>query len=202
MASLQDMDINQHYTYADYFKWKFDERVELIKGKIFKMSPAPLSEHQYISQELAGAFWQFLKGKHCRVYSAPFDVRIPTRSVSDEDIITVVQPDISVICDLSKIDKRGCLGSPDLVVEILSPSNSERELKTKYDLYEESGVREYWVVSPADKTLLKYVLDAASGKYTASRALVTSDAATSTVLPGFSVELKEIFPPDEEGNRP
>ncbi len=198
MARLQDMDLNQHYTYADYFKWKFEERVELIKGKIFRMSPAPLSEHQYISQELAGAFWQFLKGKQCRVYSAPFDVRLPTKSVNDEDIVTVVQPDISVICDLAKIDKRGCLGAPDLVVEILSPSNSEKELKTKYDLYEESGVREYWVVSPGDKTLLKYVLDMSTGKYTASRALVISDTATSIVLPGFAVALKDVFPPDDD----
>ena len=151
---LSDLDIDGFYSYADYYKWKLEERIELIKGRIFKMSPATTSAHQVISREISGELWLFLKGKSCQVFSAPFDVRIPRKSIEDKDIITVVQPDICVVCDPAKIDKKGCIGAPDIVIEILSPSNSEKELKNKYEVYEESGVREYWVVFPSEKTML------------------------------------------------
>ena len=189
--TIADLDINKVYTYADYYKWKFDERVELIKGRIFKMSPAPTSAHQVVSRELSGLLWLFLKGKQCQVFSAPFDVRIPKRSKEDKDIITVVQPDICVICDSGKIDRKGCVGAPDIVIEILSPSNSEKELKNKYEVYEESGVKEYWIVFPAEKTLSIYTLIA--GKFVPSRLMVIGDRATSSVLHGFSFDLAEIF---------
>ncbi len=189
---LADLDIEKLYSYADYCKWFFDERIELIKGRIFKMSPAPTSAHQIISGEISGQMWMFLKGKSCQVISAPFDVRLPRKSNDDAEIITVVQPDICVVCDKRKIDKKGCLGAPDIIVEILSPSNSEKELKTKYDVYEEAGVKEYWVVFPTQKTMLIYTL--IDGKYTPSRLLVNSDVVTSSVLPGFTLHLSEVFP--------
>ena len=166
---LADLDINKVYTYADYYKWRFEERIELIKGHIFKMSPAPTSAHQVISREVSGLLWQFLKGKPCQFFSAPFDVRIPRKSREDTDIITVVQPDICVICNPAKIDKKGCVGAPDIVMEILSPSNSEKELKLKYEVYEDAGVREYWVIFPIEKTLMIYTLT--DGKFVASRFL-------------------------------
>jgi Uma2 family endonuclease len=185
-----DLDLNKLYSYTDYYKWKFEERVELIKGRIFKMSPAPTSAHQAILREISGELWQFLKGKTCQVFFAPFDVRFPPKS--EGEIMTVLQPDICVVCDPSKIDKKGCLGAPDIVIEILSPSNSEKELRNKYEIYEESGVKEYWVVFPSEKTLLIYTLT--RGKYVPSRLMVKGDEVTSSVLPGFKLDLAEVFP--------
>ncbi len=186
-----DLDLNKTYTYADYFKWKFEERVELIKGRIFKMAPAPSSNHQGLSGDIHGQLWNFLRGKKCKVFSAPFDVRLPRKSKDDKDIITVVQPDICVICDLNKIDAKGCIGAPDIVVEILSPGNNSKELKNKYEVYEEAGVREYWVVSPQDNTFVVYTL--VNGKYEPSRLMVAGDVITSSVLDGFSLDLTELF---------
>src|SRR6185503_18824286 len=130
---LSDLDISKTYTYADYLKWTFDERLELIKGKIFKMSPAPGSLHQRISLRLARWIGNYLDGNPCEIFTAPFDVRLPRKSKDDKDILTVVQPDICVICDVNKVDEKGCLGAPDLVVEILSPGNNKKELKNKYE---------------------------------------------------------------------
>src|SRR5580692_3473760 len=107
-----DLDLDKAYTYADYFKWQFEERVELIKGRIFKMTPAPTRMHQKISGVIYNAIYNYLQGKECEVYAAPFDVRLPRKSKEDKDIITVLQPDICLICDLSKLDDRGCIGAP------------------------------------------------------------------------------------------
>ncbi len=186
-----DLDFNKVYTYADYLKWDFKERVELILGKIFKMSPAPNSRHQRLSMNISGQIWEYLKGSPCQVFPAPFDVRIPRKSKDDKDIITVVQPDICVVCDKSKIDTRGCLGAPDIVVEILSPSNNTVELNNKFDIYEESGVQEYWIVSPQDNTFILNTLT--DGKYITSRPMAAGKVFTSAVLPGFSIDLKELF---------
>jgi len=188
---LADLDINKLYTYADYFKWQFEERVELIKGKIFKMSPAPNFNHQVLAGEIYGTFRDFLKKQPCRTFVAPFDVRLPRKSKEDKEIYTVVQPDVCVVCDPSKYDKRGCIGAPDIVVEVLSPGNNEKDLKNKFDIYEESGVQEYWIVSPSDKTFLVNRL--AEGRYITSRPMVAGDIVTTAILPGFSLDLKELF---------
>jgi len=145
------------YSYADYLLWKFKERVELFKGKLFKMS-TPSAVHQEISMKLAGELYQFLKGKDCKVFHAPFDVRLLKEAQEDKDIYTVVQPDICVVCDPEKIDKRGCEGVPDLVIEILSPGNSKKEMKFKYALYEEAKVPEYWIIDPDHQNILVYIL--------------------------------------------
>ena len=117
---IGDLDLNKPYTYADYYKWKFDDRVELINGKIFEMGVAT-PVHQRISGRFFIEIGQHLKRKTCEVFSAPFDVRLPRRSKNDEDITTVFQRDICVICEPTKIDNRGCVGAPDIVIEILSP---------------------------------------------------------------------------------
>ena len=187
---LADLNPNLLYTYADYLKWQFEERVELIKGKIFAMS-GPNRAHQEISSYLHLELGIYLKGKDCKVYSAPFDVRLPRKSKEDKDIITVVQPDLCVICDRSILDFKGCLGAPDIVVEITSPSNNITELKNKYDIYEDAGVKEYWVVSPQDNYLMAYTL--IDGKYHASRLMVAGDVFQSSVLEGFSLNLKDMF---------
>lgn len=179
------------YTYADYLKWTIEERLELIKGKIFRMSPAPSSAHQRLSQRLNKELLVFLDGKRCEVFAAPFDVRLPRKSPKDEDVITVVQPDLCVICDPSKIDERGCIGAPDIVVEILSPSNTRKELKNKYEVYEEAGIKEYWVVSPQDHSFLVYTLK--GDKYVPSRLMAEGDVVISSVLQGFSLNLEKLF---------
>ena len=160
ITKLNQLDLKGTYSYADYLLWEFKERVELIKGKIFKMSPAPNTFHQDYSLNLT-----FLLGKHfrnskCKMYVAPFDVRLINykKSTSENEIISVVQPDLCVICDLSKIDIKGCLGSPDLIIEILSPGNSKKEMDLKFDLYEENLVKEYWIVDPSEKVVYIYVL--------------------------------------------
>ena len=140
------------YSYADYLKWDFEEIVELIKGKVFKKAAAPNRKHQGISRDLTLIFGNFLKGHKCKVYAAPFDVRL-SKDPDFKKIDSVIQPDISVICDPSKLDDKGCFGAPDLIVEILSPSNSRVELQNKFELYEEFGVREYWIIHPVECSL-------------------------------------------------
>lgn len=186
-----DLDINKTYTYADYLKWTFEDRLELIKGKIFKMTPAPNSIHQRQSGTIHAELYNYLKGKPCEVFAAPFDVRLPRLSVNDKEIITVVQPDICVICDPDKIDDKGCIGPPDIIVEILSPGNNKKELKNKYEVYEESGVLEYWIIHPQEKTFLKYTLF--DGNFQPSRLLTIGDEVTTPVLPGFALKLDELF---------
>ena len=189
---LSDLDFSKTYTYADYFNWRFDERLELIKGKIFKMSPAPSRSHQEISVAMTVKLVNYLKGKPCKVYAAPFDVRLPRTSKEDTAIYTVVQPDICVICDLSKLDDRGCVGAPDIVVEILSPGNNNKELRNKFEVYQEAGVKEYWIIHPSERTFLKYTLDR-DGLFQPSKLLVGGDEVTSEILPGFVLDLNEIF---------
>ena len=188
---LADLDLNKIYSYADYFKWQFEDRVELIKGKIFKMSPAPNFDHQVLAGEIYADLRNFLKKQKCKAFVAPFDVRFPRKSKEDKDIYTVLQPDVCVVCDTSKYDKRGCVGAPDIVVEILSPSNNVKELKNKFDIYEESGVLEYWIVSPQDRTFLVNRL--VGDHYVISRPMVSGDVVTTAVLPGFELDLKELF---------
>jgi Uma2 family endonuclease len=186
-----DLDLTKSYTYADYFSWKFAERVALINGKIFKISTVSNRIHQNVLGKIYLRIGNFLDGKIYEVYVAPFDVRIPRKSKNDKNIITVLQPDVCVICDLSKLDKRGCIGAPDIVVEVLSPGNNAKELKKKYDVYEEAGVKEYWVVSPKDQWMRIYTL--IDGKYSESSYLLAGDTVTSSVLPGFSLSVTDMF---------
>jgi len=177
------------YSYADYLLWKFKERVELFKGKLFKMS-APSAIHQEISMRLVGELYQFFKGKDCKVFHAPFDVRLLKESQEDKNIYTVVQPDICVVCDPEKIDKRGCEGAPDLVIEILSPGNSKKEMKYKYALYEEAKVPEYWIIDPDHQNVLVYVLE--DGKYLNPMNIVEGNI-TSQKFPTLKIHTDDIF---------
>lgn len=156
---FEELDLSKTYTYADYLTWKLDEYVELIKGKVFRMTPAPTKTHQIISSNILSEIGHYLKGQKCKAFHAPFDVRLPNKRKSTEkEIISVVQPDICVVCDPTKLDERGCLGAPDLIVEILSVSTQKKDHDEKYHLYEENGVKEYWIVSPSDKSISVYEL--------------------------------------------
>jgi len=194
ITDISQLDFDKKYTYKDYLTWKFKERVELIKGYLFRMSPAPTSEHQMISNKISTPITIFLSDTKCKLFYAPFDVRFYDQNDPTKAITNVVQPDISVICDPEKIDRRGCLGAPDLIVEILSPSTSEKDLTWKYDLYEESGVKEYWVVNPTEKNMMIYTLDH-EGKYQPSRLFTRGDVISSLVLKGFSLNLSDVFEP-------
>ncbi len=185
---------NQRYTYADYLSWKDDERWELIDGIAFNMTPAPSREHQEILVEFVFVIRAYLENRKCRVFPAPFDVRLPRGGKKgDDDIDTVVQPDISVVCDPSKLDTRGCVGAPDLVIEILSPYTADRDMRDKFFLYERSGVREYWIVDPGNLSVHAHRLDE-SGKYAPVKVYFREDAIESTALPGLSIDLKNILP--------
>ncbi len=187
---LADLDMDKIYSYADYLKWQFDERIELLKGRIFKMG-APNFAHQAITGELYYQLRAFLQQKSCRVFVAPFDVRFPKKSLENQEVYTVLQPDVCVVCDSTKYDFRGCIGAPDIVIEVLSPSNNEKELKNKYDIYEEAGVQEYWIVSPQDNTFFRYTL--VDGFYIGTHPKVSGDIVTTPILPGFELDLKVIF---------
>ncbi|RPA69419.1 Uma2 family endonuclease [Cyclobacteriaceae bacterium YHN15] len=181
-----------NYTYADYLTWEMEEMVELIKGKVFKKAAAaPRRIHQWLTGNLHTEMNLFLKGKKCQAYIAPFDVRLPVNSKKDDKIPTVVQPDICVVCDMDKLDDRGCIGAPDLVVEVLSPGNKQVELQHKYEVYEESGVKEYWLVDPEGQTVLIYTL--IRGKYQSTRMMTIGDTAKSSIIEGFELDLEEFF---------
>lgn len=192
ITSLSQLDLNKQYTYADYLKWEFDERIELFKGFIRQMS-APTRKHQYLSRNLERQLDNYFLGKKCEWYHAPFDVRL-TRydEKKDKEILTVVQPDICVICDEKKLDKRGCLGSPDLIIEIQSPGNTSREMRDKFALYEEAGVREYWIVDSVQNFVLIYYLNEA-GKYIGTKPYSEEETFNSVIFPELQVDLTKVF---------
>ncbi|MFB9121530.1 Uma2 family endonuclease [Bergeyella porcorum] len=190
ITNINQLDLNKTYSYADYLLWRFKERVELIKGKILKMSPAPSRKHQEISRNINRVLDQYFYGQKCKLYYAPFDVRIPRQSSDDKEVFTVVQPDLCVVCDESKLDDKGCIGAPDLIVEILSPGNSKREMKDKFELYQESGVREYWIVDPNQESVLIYILK--NGEYIGLKPVV-DDVAVSYIFPDLTVHTNDIF---------
>lgn len=179
------------YSYADYLSWNIEEMVELIKGKVFRQAAAPRRIHQEVSAIVSNKIFNFLEAKKCKIFTAPFDVRLPVHSYRNEDIFTVVQPDICVICDMEKLDEMGCVGAPDLIIEILSPSNNQKELINKYEVYEESGVKEYWIIHPSEKTLFIYTL--IEGKYVPSKLYTIGHKVSSSVLKGFVLDLEQVF---------
>jgi Uma2 family endonuclease len=150
--------LQPHYTYADYRQWPEEQRWELIDGVIHAMT-APLRVHQEIVTELGRQIGNFLQGKACKLYVAPFDVRLPHKDEADDSIDTIVQPDLSVICDSSKLDKLGCRGAPDWIIEVLSPSTALKDMNSKRSLYEQHGVKEYWIIHPEDRWIMVYLLN-------------------------------------------
>ncbi len=195
ITDINDLDLDGIYTYADYLTWRFEQSVELIKGKIFQMSPAPSMKHQNIATQLQGLLFIFLRGSNCKLFSAPFDVRLLDKkksSKANQDVYTVVQPDICVICDKTKLDEKGCIGAPDLIIEILSPGNSKKEMKTKYALYEEAGVLEYWIIFPSEHVLQQFVLNE-QGKYELKNSFTEDEVFNAHIFPELQIDLAEIF---------
>jgi Uma2 family endonuclease len=181
---------NQKYTYADYLTWSDDERWELIDGVAYHMTPAPSPEHQDISRELLTEFNNYLRGKTCKVYPAPFDVRLfPNEKKDDND---VVQPDLTIVCNPDFITKLGCEGVPELVIEILSPSTAKKDKGEKKRLYQRAGVKEYWIVDPLYKTVEVFVLDE-NGRYGEAELYGSEDEIEVRRFEGLTIHLKDIF---------
>lgn len=193
ITDINQLDPAGSYTYADYLTWQFDGYVELLRGKIFRMSPAPSRRHQKILGKLSNVLMNYFWKRPCEVYLAPFDVRLPHfNKKKNKEVITVVQPDICVVCDPKKLDKKGCIGAPDLIIEIVSPGNSRKELREKFEIYEESGVREYWIVNPQENSVQVFELNEA-GKYIGLKPNIEDDIISPCIFPELKIDLKEVF---------
>ncbi|RZK22383.1 MAG: Uma2 family endonuclease [Hymenobacter sp.] len=168
--------------------------VELLRGKITRRISAPTDQHQAVVGELFGLIHTHLRRQPCHVRVAPYDVRLPQHgTTADQAIYTVVQPDVCVICDPSKIERRGCLGAPDLIVEVTAPSTAARDWKDKFDLYAESGVGEYWIVTPLEQAVAVFVRDEATGRYQLVGEYAGPGSIPCATLPGLALDWSAIF---------
>lgn len=187
------LPMEKRYTLANALTWDEQERIELIYGDPVMMSPPPVRIHQKASISLATQLNNYLSGKKCEVYAAPFAVRPFERDGdSPEDVDTMVEPDITVVCDPSKLDDIGCKGAPDLVMEILSPSTQRHDKLTKFNLYQRAGVREYWIVDPVSKSVQVFVLE--NGYYAAKDFGAVGDRLKVNILEDCTIDLSEVFP--------
>jgi Uma2 family endonuclease len=189
MGALLKEKEKRHFTYADYKEWELDEgeRYEVIYGEAYAMA-APSIRHQAILTQLLGQFYVYLQGRPCKVFPAPVDVRLFYEEDESDD--TVVQPDIIVICDKDKLGDESCRGAPDLVIEILSPSNTTIEMERKLKLYQEAGVREYWIVDPENNMLKVHCFRDSD---TLTNTYKSADTVPVAILPGFSITLEQVF---------
>lgn len=196
ITQLSQLDLNATYSYADYLTWLFEERVELIRGKIMLMSPAPNVKHQGLSRNLLRVISNYLHKNTCKVFHAPFDVSLydsRKSKLADREIFSVVQPDLCVICDPDKLTLRGCSGAPEWIVEILSPGNSKREMRLKYDLYQENGVTEYWLVYPDEQAVYQFVLNPETNLYQLFAMYAGDDIAKPYLFPDLHIDLTDVF---------
>jgi Uma2 family endonuclease len=177
---------DERYTYSDYASWDDGKRYELIDGVIYLMSPAPTPAHQTICGELHAQLHSFLRGKPCKVFIAPLDVRLDAASGDN----TVVQPDILVVCDQAKVKGKNCKGVPDMVIEVLSLSTLGRDKVVKFNKYLQAGVREYWIVDPEGRNVTVNILK--NGEYI-SKAYGGEETVPVNVLNGCQVDLKLVF---------
>ena len=192
IMALPKLKQGEVFTYGFYKNWPEDERWEIINGVPYNMSPGPRRIHQKISGVLFNKIYNFLDKHDCEVYDAPFDVRLPDFDEADDDVLTVVQPDIVVVCDEKKLDDAGCRGAPDFIIEILSPSTASKDQIEKVALYEKHGVKEYWIVHPTDKILTVRLLDETK-KYQVPFIYDDKKEVEIKSLPGLKIKLKEVF---------
>jgi Uma2 family endonuclease len=182
----------ERFTYGDYVQWTDGLRWELIDGVPKQMTPGPSTGHQRVSHSFAGQLYAQLKGRRCEAFEAPFDVRLPDDDEANDEIRTVVQPDIVIYCDPSKIDERGGRGAPDFVVEILSPHDSPSDRETKLRLYERHGVKEFWTVDPKKRTMVARLLGP-DGRWGDALSYGASGVAPIRAVPGVTIDLAELF---------
>lgn len=180
----------RNYSYADYLTWNEDKRWEVLDG-IAYMRAAPSRIHQEISGELHRQFANYLQGKSCRVYHAPFCVRLDVED-NDNDVKNVVEPDITVVCDSSKLDERGCKGTPDLIIEILSPTSGKKDKVFKFNKYEKAGVKEYWVLEPDQKIVSVFLLQS-NTRYGRPDMYTDEDRVKISIFPDLEIDLNLVF---------
>ncbi len=185
-------NLNRKFTYTDYLTWPEEERWEIIDGIPYNMTPAPSTRHQQIVAALIASFFNNLKNTPSQVFGASFEVRLAEKDKNDKEIFTVVQPDIAIICDRTKLDARGCQGSPDLIVEVISPSTFRKDIKEKFYLYEKAGVLEYWLIYPEEKTVVVFRLGN-DCKYGRPDVYTELDDIQSKIPDSFTIHLAEIF---------
>lgn len=187
-------DLSKRYTFADYLTWMDDKRRELIEGAVKLMTPAPSTTHQHILFKLSLTIGNYLSGSPCKIFFAPFDVRFPENKSekSDKEIITVLQPDISIICDDKKLDEKGCLGAPDFIAEVTSPASLKRDIEEKFRVYEKHGVREYWIIFPETKSVNVFVLDK-KGKYQLEGMYASDSTVKVNIFEDLEIDLIELF---------
>jgi len=194
-GSLAEQPKNGSYTYEDYVSWDDGQRYELINGYVYMLA-APTTQHQRISMTMAAAMYDYLKGKPCEVFAAPFDVRLFKASEEKKKKFlriyrkeVVVQPDLSIVCDPEQLDEKGCNGAPTLVVEILSPSN--KHYQEKVNAYMSAGIQELWIVDPKLRTIFLYLR---KGKDYIISIFEVSETLSSPTFPGLDIRLCDIFP--------
>jgi len=194
ITDISQLDPNGTYTYADYLKWQFDQSVELIKGRLYDMSFAYRTIHRRMAVRFASELMRYFDAKPCEIFAVPLDVRLPNSGYEpgfNNKVHTVVQPDICVICDSAKIDEYGCVGPPDWIIEITSPSTHKKDFNEKFDLYEAAGVREYWIAVPKSQELYVFVLE--NDRYTQRDVYEQGAKAIPSLFPDLMLDLDWIF---------
>ena len=196
ITDLSQLNLNATYSYADYLTWRLEETVELMRGKIMLMAPAPNVKHQQISRNLLIELGNYFRKKPCQIFNAPFDVSLydsRKSKLANSEIFSVVQPDLCVICDPDKLTTQGCSGAPDWIIEVLSPGNSKREMQLKYQLYQENGVIEYWLVYPYEQSVYQFVLNPETDHYQLHAMYAEDGLATPYLFPELSIDLADVF---------
>jgi Uma2 family endonuclease len=183
------------FSYADYLTWNDGKRWEIIDGIPYAMSPAPSRKHQYISGNLFNHFKNYLKGKKCKVYSAPFDIRLAHNAkITDDELVQyVLQPDVLVYCNNDQLDQKGGFGAPDLVIEIISEYTFRKDAEIKKSLYEEYGVREYWLIDPIYETVTIYIYSKRKGKFGNAKKYERDKTIGVHIFPDLRIDLNEVF---------
>ncbi|MBK8623914.1 MAG: Uma2 family endonuclease [Saprospiraceae bacterium] len=190
-ANEPAFDYSQSYTYGDYLKFDIEEMVEIIRGKIFRMSPAPRIKHQGISGNLFATIHSMLKGKSCKVFNSPVDIVLPIENKKRNKSTTVVQPDICVICDPKIIEDKAIFGVPDFIIEIVAGKDVKKDTQIKFDLYQEAGVGEYWIVFADIKLVEVFILE--NSKYQRLNAFSEDDFVPVKTIPGLEISIDDIF---------
>lgn len=190
-SEVNEPDLTGTYSATEYLSWKTDELMELIRGKIFKMTPTPVWRHQEILGEFYLLFRKFVK-KPCRVGLSPIDVFLFHPGEDWKMTKNIFQPDLCIICDPKKIQRRGCIGAPDLVVEVLSPGTAKKDLGLKRDIYQEYGVKELWIVHPNDETVVVHVLE--NAKYKILPIVAKGQFVQSPTFHDLQFDLDLVFP--------
>ena len=182
----------REYTYSDYLSWTKAERVEIIHGTPY-LKAAPSRLHQEILSELHRQIANYLVDKNCKVYPAPFAVALDlSQTENEKDIKNVVEPDITIVCDEEKLDDRGCMGSPDMIIEITSPSTARRDKIEKFNLYEEAGVQEYWIIEPEEKILSVFTLQS-NGRYGRPDLYAEENHVRTSIFENLKIDLDMVF---------